>query len=267
MLIKRIRFVSAMALLATLPGSFAIADISSNSSFTIESHLLLSEQEQDEKEPVTQEPPPPPDVGEPDTQTAGGTRPGDTKCPARSIPAIAFIANTAKTMLESPTFWFYIPYAPDELDSFSFVVLDEQQDSYVVNSETKPLVGTPGFIRLELPPTAEPFQIGKQYSWTFSIHCDSGDDEDRQDIDGILQRVEPTAIRSSQFQTATGEINWNYLVQNRFSFDAIHYLGNMRWEDPTNPALTESWKQLLQSPRINRGEIADDPIAPCCSLD
>ena len=61
------------------------------------------------------------------TPTPATTR-GDTwaNCPKTPKPLTALLANNGSdfTLSEYPTFWFYIPYAPERIGYMEFLLLD-----------------------------------------------------------------------------------------------------------------------------------------------
>lgn len=195
--------------------------------------------------PIAQTPPPAPKTGTSGRpQSGGATRPGDSKCPNVNTRPIAFIPEDLQTTLASPTFWFYVPYSPNDVDSFSFVILDEQ-DRYVIRPKNLKLSGTPGFISLSLP--SESFEIGKRYRWYFSIYCDPQNEEDRISMNGIIKRIA---------STSTENVDW---------YRPLLFLVERRRSNPTDRELTEEWDKLMES--LNYSNISAQPIVPCCSLE
>ncbi len=215
---------------------------------------------------ISGNPPPPPTTGTPQTpQRRGGTRPGDSKCPVSQIDPIAFMPKSGQFVLESPTFWFYIPFAPKDVDSISFVILNAEGE-YIQPPKKIPLSGTPGFISLGLPSTSPPLEIGKRYRWSFSIYCDRQNQEDRISRDGIFQKIAPN------FTTGTPGERITRYVENGSWYDALNLLGELRRRESTNTALKADWDKLFASldkldPTFKFSAIADRPIASCCSLE
>ena len=180
---------------------------------------------------LSQNLPAPPKTGTPTgPQTGGSTRPGASKCPAVDVNAIAFIPKTGQFVLENPTFWFYIPFAAKDVDSISFVILNED-DEYVQPPKKLALSGTPGFIRLRLPSTLPPLEIGKNYKWSFSIYCDRQNQEDRISMNGVFQKIAPNLT------TGTPRERIARYMENGFWFDALNLLGELRINGNCSPQL------------------------------
>ncbi|WP_190468586.1 MULTISPECIES: DUF928 domain-containing protein [Oscillatoriales] len=194
---------------------------------------------------IASTPPPAPQTGTSGSpQSGGATRPGESKCPNANTRPIAFIPKVLKTTLASPTFWFYIPYSPNDVDSFSFVILDEQ-DRYVISPKSIKLSGTPGFISLRFP--SQTFEIDKNYRWYLSINCDSQNEEDRISLHGTVQRIA---------STSTENVNW---------YRPLVELAERRRTNSSDPELKAEWDKLMES--LNFSNISAQPIVPCCSLD
>ncbi|MBW4493478.1 MAG: DUF928 domain-containing protein [Oscillatoria princeps RMCB-10] len=207
---------------------------------------------------VSQNPPPPaPDTGTPEEpQKGSGTRPGDSKCPPVDTRLISLTPRVAETALESPNFWFYVPYAAKNVDHFSFVILDEQ-DNYVQNTKNVPLSGTPGFISLKSPP----LEIGKRYRWYFSIYCDPNpkNQEDRTSVEGVIQRIAPTPT------TATPQERIAQYLESKKPYSALMLLDELRRTNADDAALKADWEKLLKS--FDLSNLTNQPIVPCCTLD
>jgi Domain of Unknown Function (DUF928) len=211
---------------------------------------------------IGQQPPSPPRRGTPGgPQTGGGTRPGDSKCPSVNTSVIAFMPAQGNTTQESPTFWFYVPYSAQQVDSFTFVLMDDKGQLIVPPKNIK-LSATPGFISLRLPPISKPLEIGKQYRWYFEILCDAENPEDKIDSQGVLRRITPTF--TIQNQTAIRPLIEQY-QKNGLSFDAFNLLAELRRKEPNNPTVIADWNQMMES--LGHSNIAAQPIVSCCSLE
>ncbi|MCL1463894.1 DUF928 domain-containing protein [Argonema galeatum] len=195
--------------------------------------------------PIAQTPPPAPKTGTSGRpQSGGATRPGESKCPNANTRPIAFMPDSLQTTLASPIFWFYVPYSPNDVDSFSFVILDEQ-DRYVIPPKNIKLSGTPGFISLS--PPSQSFEVGKRYRWYFSIYCDPQNEEDRISWNGTLQRIA---------STSTENVDW---------YRPLLFLAERRRTNSIDPELKAEWDKLMES--LNFSNISSQPLVPCCSLN
>lgn len=237
--------------ITTLPTDYAIAN---TSAIPTSSNIQLSQRR-----------PPEPSTGTPGgAQGGGGTRPTESsKCPKVNTSVVAFMPASANTTQESPTFWFYIPYSPQEVDSFTFVVIDEKERPIQPAKNIK-LSATPGFISLRLPPTSKPLEIGKQYSWFFSIYCDGQNRQDRITRKGVVRRVLPTFPITNQ--TGMGMLSLiDQYQKNGFWFDALNLLAELRRQEPTNTTVIADWNQMMAS--LGYSNIAAQPIVSCCSIE
>ena len=146
-------------------------------------------------------------------QKAGGGR-GEQCLINPTIPLIA-IAPTLKTSLDRgqneksqpvyvggyttqdyPTLWFYVPYASSQGREFAkLMLLDEEKTPLFEKAVQFLLEGTPGIVGVTLPKQdatgrpIPPLQIGKSYSWYFSIVCDLNRPSRNPDVSGWIERI------------------------------------------------------------------------------
>lgn len=199
-----------------------------------------------------------------DPQRGGGTRPTNSKCPTENIPLIAFMPASVKIINQPPTFWFFVPYKPKDIDSFSFEIVDEQNRS--VQPQIRiPLSGTPGFISLRLPSTSPQFEVGKRYRWYFSVYCDRQNKVDRISQEGEFQIIAPNTDLMQQLNKGTLQERIALYLENDFSYNAFSLLAELRRANPTDAALKAEWDKLLAS--YNLSNIASQPFVNCCSLN
>jgi hypothetical protein len=103
--------------------------------------------------------------------------------------------KSASTTKAYPTFWFYLPHYKAPIKEAKFVLLDEQNH----------MVQNPIFVRFPqtsngvlagftLPTTVKPLEVGKQYSWYFSILCDLEKPSRNPEVDGKIQLVIPSTF-------------------------------------------------------------------------
>ena len=145
-------------------------------------------------------------------RSKGGVRRGPCAEEGASLTALAperklkSAANSSTikgyptTVKEHPTFWFYL-HLPDyqsSMKSAKFVLLDE--DKHIVQGPIyTPLSNVLGKVsasksldviaELAIPATEKPLEVGKQYSWFFSITCDNQKPSRNPEATGQIQRV------------------------------------------------------------------------------
>ena len=211
---------------------------------------------------VTSTPPPSrgPRTGTPGGPQGGGPRPL-SKCPSVNTSVIAFMPAEGNTTQESPTFWFYVPYSAEQVDSFRFALRDET-DRVIQPPKNIKLSGTPGFISLRLPPTSKPLEIGKEYRWSFSILCDPENRQDRIIREGVVRRISPPFSITNQ--TERRSLIEQY-QNNGLWPDAFNLLAEQRRQEPNSPTVVADWNQMMEW--LNLSNIAAPPIVSCCSLE
>ncbi|MCL1471932.1 DUF928 domain-containing protein [Argonema antarcticum] len=217
----------------------------------------------------TSPPPNPPKTGTPGgPQGGGGGRPGNSKCPSgessEKSPIIALMPASGKAIAAQETFWFYISFASQDVDSFSFEVQDEAGND-VLPLTKMPLSATPGFISLRLPSGSPTLEIGKRYRWYFTINCDPKNSEDRISVEGEIERVAPSRELMQQLDTARPRERSNLYLGNGFWYDAFNVLAEARMNNSEDAALKADWDKLMRS--LDLGDIASKPFVPCCTFN
>ena len=219
--------------------------------------------------------------GAPTDRIGAGTR-GD--CPAVTKPLTALVPLVSKTANqkqvttgtatteyvlslttdEHPTFWFYVPYAPKNINSVKFVLLDEKNNSLTKEPIPITLSNTPGVIKVNLPATEKPLEIGQYYHWYFSIDCNPQSRSEATAVEGLVQRIVPKDELTRRLDTATPRQRVALYAQAGIWQDALTTLGELRTRQRQDAALATDRKDLLES--VGLENISTEAIAPCCRL-
>jgi Domain of Unknown Function (DUF928) len=189
-------------------------------------------------------------------RTGGGSR---SACISKepSLTALSPVNNWGKTVLEHPTFWFYVPYSAQEAPQGEFVLQEEGgKDIY----RTKFILpGTPGVVSVRIPPTQLALEVNKWYRWYFKIYCESQQSSAPIFVEGWVHRVELTPALQFQLQQATPREYATYTA-NLIWYDAINELAKLRLAQRSNTTLDNDWDNLLKSPEIDLAGISREPI-------
>lgn len=205
-----------------------------------------------------------PDNGAPTGRRRGGTsRDG---CPTLSKPITALVPgeetlakaegttltkNTSKSFLTStvaeyPSFLFYIPALPINIDAGEFVLQNEAGDD--VYRTPLILPQQPGIISIKPSQSVQYFlQINKKYHWYFKVYC-----EDRKRasdyffVDGWIQRVALKPMLNNQLSKAN-LTKYKIYTSNNLWHDGLANLADLRYTNSHNAALAEDWDNLLKS--------------------
>ena len=109
-------------------------------------------------------------TGRPNTRIPGGTR--DTYCPTVDPKMTALVPEEmGLTVSNSPTFWFYIPYNSQEVQTGEFVLQDEKGEKDIYRTTFK-FSDTPGIVNLPLPENLpKSLEIERPYLWSLVVFC------------------------------------------------------------------------------------------------
>ncbi|MFE1746973.1 DUF928 domain-containing protein [Coleofasciculus sp. H7-2] len=226
-------------------------------------------------------PPPPADRSAPAGRQRGGASRGGT-CPAviGEEPLTALVPATerslnegqsgnsglktfesvwALTAAESPTFWYYVPYALTSDLPVEFILQDDQGNN-VYKTKFIASQKQPGVVKVRLPATVAPLEVGKMYRWFFMIDCDP---DAPPLVEGSVQRIAPSATLKSQLQKATPRERVVLYAKQGIWHDALTALAELRIANPKDAALTADWVSLLNSGGLEA--IAQEPVIDCCT--
>lgn len=205
-------------------------------------------------------PPRPPNLGAPKGRTGGGASRGAC-AQSQAMRAVLPSSETRSyslTASEHPTFWFYLPNRLHPETRLEFV-LQDAADSYVYKTVFTQPNASAGLVSITVPQQSSPLIANAAYSWTLSLQCDPTNPRQVAFIRGGIQRVAiasssravthpesaptpSTVISTSSDQAITAQI----YAQQGFWYDAITILAQSLQTQPTNPATTQVWKDLLE---------------------
>ncbi len=177
---------------------------------------------------------PSPHTGTPDgRRTPGGTRPELSEaCKPTDKPLTALVPKNGKglTTAEYPVFWFYIPYAAEEIHSIEFSLHDRDETTTLYKTSVQ-LTQTPGVIGIPLPQSPEyDLKVKESYHWYFTVKCQPKETSEEDDIvlDGWVTRVEQ----------GSNLVLW---------YDELTNLAKRYLSEPQNPEVKKAWVELMQS--------------------
>lgn len=115
------------------------------------------------------------------TNSGGAVRGSSTSsnnCQTRSnLPPLRSISpatNQLITAEEQPTFWFYVPYGQaDGVKTAELMIFEEDWDYFLQEPLMVPLPEKAGLVTFTLPQGTPQMRMGAEYSWHFSLVCDS----------------------------------------------------------------------------------------------
>lgn len=218
------------------------------------------------------------------TDFSGEGRSGDREggagrrgnCPVTEFPLTALmpISNWGKTVAEHPTFWFYVPYTPEQAPIGEFVLQEDEgrKDESRKDEDRKDiyrvpftLPQTPGFVSFSVPPTQNPLEVGKSYRWYFNLYCDRYQSTSPDFVQGWVQREALTPALDEQFKAAKPRQDRIY-VDNLIWFDAIAHLANLRLSNSTDTSLNRDWNKLLGAKGVDLKLPSQAPMAGSVTL-
>ncbi|MFB2920436.1 DUF928 domain-containing protein [Aerosakkonema funiforme] len=194
--------------------------------------------------------------GLPGRRVGGGTRSG-TLVAAKPVTALVPEDNQGLTILENPTFYFYVPKTSNS-QMLEFVLNDE--DGNTIYQKKFSTNGNSGVLGVELPGNGEiqPLEIGKNYRWYFAIVNDPKDRSADTYVNGWIKRVQASPDIVTKLRDLGALERAGVYADNQLWYDAIASLAQLRRSHPNDSAVEAKWKQLLHSLKLDN--ITQEPL-------
>ncbi|WP_225894318.1 DUF928 domain-containing protein [Atlanticothrix silvestris] len=183
------------------------------------------------------------------------------------VPGDAEESFLASTVVENPTFWFYVPQLPQTTRYGEFVLqMLDGKDVQNVYRTPLTLSGKSGIVSMTLPSRSQSFfKADQKYRWYFHIYC--GDPQKTSDnfyVDGFVQKQVITQTLDNQLKTAKPKEYIAYSANNIW-YDALTNLGQLRRDNPQNATINKDWIDLLNV--VGLQDIAKEPIVQHYNLE
>jgi hypothetical protein len=174
----------------------------------------------------------------------------------RKLTALVPESQIGRTVSEYPVFFFYWPQTDAELAEF--ILKDENGNQiYQQKLTIKNLSGVIG-VSIRANTNVPPLEVGKKYTWAFSLVCDLQDRSSDQFEKGVVRRVKLSADILGELEKADPRQKTVIYAENGIWQDALGTLAAARRANPNDTDLAADWKSLLNSVKL--GEIAAEPI-------
>lgn len=197
---------------------------------------------------VPQRPSPPARIPPNKVKPGGGLSAFRRSCnnDTESLIALVPIASPVLTISSNPTFLFYIPDIPTDIDfaELSILTADEKSRIYLTRLT---LPKSPGIMIVELPKDSQPLlEESELYHWYFQLYCTNT--AASLEVNGWVKRVAATTERRLQIEAGDPSI-WHNAIAN---------IAQQLLITPEDKNLQQKWLNLLQV--IQREELADMPL-------
>lgn len=186
-------------------------------------------------------------LGVPGRRVAGGAREMDNKnCLSQPKPLTAVVpaSNIGLTTLENPTLFFYVPLT--SAPALEFVVLDENK-SVIKKQIYKPSDKAGVF---GIPVTGASLEVGKQYSWFFSIICNPKERSKDKVVQGAIKRIKLEPQLSTKLENASPQERVNLYAAASIWQDSLTTLAQLLYARPNDEELKADWKALLTAESV-----------------
>jgi hypothetical protein len=196
------------------------------------------------------------DIDDPPAGTVRSVPSGCASSSQLSLTPLVPKNKIGHTVSDYPTFFFYLPQTDAELAEF---ILEDQSGNQIYRQDL-PIKNVSGVIGVSIPANTNvpPLEVGKKYTWIFSLVCDPEDRSSDQLETGIVRRVELSAEILRELENANPRQKTFIYAQNGIWQDALSNLAAARRANPNNKDLAADWESLLDS--VTLGPIAKERI-------
>jgi len=177
------------------------------------------------------------------------------------LPQVSFTAlvpenKIGRTVSDYPTFFFYLPQPNAELAEFIL----EDENGNLIYEQALTIKNLSGVIGVSIPANTNvpPLEVGKKYTWVFSLVCDPEDRAADKVESGVVRRVELSADILRQLENAEPRRKTFIYAENGIWQEALSNLAAARRANPNEPLFKSDWESLLDS--VTLGSIAKEQI-------
>jgi hypothetical protein len=209
--------------------------------------------------------PTPPSQGTPGGRQRGGASRG----PCRAFESLTALVPTnngivwGRTVSDRPTFWFYLPNELTEKTSIEFT-LQDSNDQYIYNTRLNAAKTKSGLVRLTVPATAKPLEVGKSYTWSFSVYCDPAKPSSAVFVQGSIQRAALEPQLKNRLGNKASLQQVQLYAANGIWYEAFDGLAELYRQNASDRAISSAWVSLLQQVKLDRLKTAS--LTDCCTL-
>ena len=173
-----------------------------------------------------------------------------------SLTALVPKNKIGRTVSDYPTLFFYLPQTEAELAEF---ILEDESGNQIYQQDLT-IKNLSGVIGVSIPANTNvpPLEVGKKYTWKFTVVCDADDRSSDQMESGVVRRVELSAEILRELENADPRQKTFIYAENGIWQDALSTLAAARRANPNDPVFTSDWESLLDS--VTLGEIPKEPI-------
>jgi hypothetical protein len=176
--------------------------------------------------------------------------------PQASFTALVPENKRGRTVSDYPTFFFYLPQPNAELAEFIL----EDENGNLIYGQALTIKNLSGVIGVSIPANTNvpPLEVGKKYTWVFSLVCNPEDRSADKVESGVVRRVELSADILGALENADARQKTVIYAENGIWHDALGTLAAARRANLNDPVLKTDWESLLDS--VTLREIAKEPI-------
>ncbi|MBD2385849.1 DUF928 domain-containing protein [Cylindrospermum sp. FACHB-282] len=202
----------------------------------------------------------PPNRGTPNTTAGGGTRSSCGQLSTKVLTPLIPQEKLGLTFTDHPTFYWFVPQINAQTAEFS--LLDNHEN--IVYETTFALPDKPGIIGFTLRAKTPILEVGKQYHWYLAIACRPGETEDKQIVQGWVERTQPTPELLKKLATTDPKKLSRVYATSGIWHEALNTLVQQRCTSPKEPTILTNWQALLTSAGLKN--IVSEPLVNSCTL-
>lgn len=186
--------------------------------------------------------------GLPGRRVGGGTRGGQLEV----LPLTALVPENTQitTIAEIPTLFFYVPKTQSS-QKVEFILSDEnEKEIYKINFTTNGNSGVIG-VKVSANGQEKPLELGKNYSWFFSIVSNPNEPSSTVFVNGSIKRIQPSQDLVTELKDKSPLEQVELYVNKSYWSDALYTLAGLRKSNPNDRSVESKWREVLQSLKLD----------------
>lgn len=150
-----------------------------------------------------------------------------------------------QTLEEYPSFWLYVPQAPNLASRGEFILQDDR-DRDIYRGSFK-LPNKSGILKIQLPAKRQnALKVGQKYHWYVKVFCNGEREGEYIFVDAWIERATLTPKIEQQLRDKNTS-EYQVYVDNNIWHDAIDNLAEIRQTNSHNNLELDRWNQLLSN--------------------
>lgn len=196
-------------------------------------------------------------IGRPGRRQSAASRSGTCVETGQPPTPVTPTTDPQLTTTAYPSFFVYVPQ--NSAQALEFVLQDNTSNQELYKTTLKPNKQS-GVVRVNFPNNANlpSLQNGKEYTWSFSVVCDTQNRDKDIEVTSSIQRIQTDPNLAIQLQKALPRERAALYATSGIWQDTLTIIADLRRTNPNDLGVKTDWEDLLKS--VGLEKIAQAPL-------